>query len=182
MESAQGQVQQMKYTATFPLLLNVAEQPTYFMALKDAAGLVKMYAMVNVSQYQIVATGVTVAECETNYRQMLLNASLIQPEDSALPEDQLALTDARTGTITDIRSAVMDGNTRYFLCIGGEWYTGQAVDTPQLILLNVGDVVTVRCYAAAGGIAQPIYSIEYSGPQTEPVSGDDLPQAPENAA
>ena len=172
MESAQGQVQQMKYTATFPLLLNVAEQPTYFVALKDAAGLVKMYAMVNVSQYQIVATGATVAECETNYRQMLLNAKLIHPEDSALPEDQLALTEAHTGTITDIRSAVMDGNTRYYLCIDGEWYTGQAVDTPQLILLNVGDVVTVRCYAAAGGIAQPIYSIEYSA---------DQPSAPESA-
>ena len=172
MESAQGQVQQMKYTATFPLLLNVAEQPTYFMALKDAAGLVKMYAMVNVSQYQIVATGATVAECETNYRQMLLNAKLIHPEDSALPEDQLALTEAHTGTITDIRSAVMDGNTRYYLCIDGAWYTGQAVDTPQLILLNVGDVVTVRCYAAAGGIAQPIYSIEYSA---------DQPSAPESA-
>ena len=180
MDSAQGQVQQMKYTATFPLLLNVAEQPTYFMALKDAAGLVKMYAMVNVSQYQIVATGATVAECETNYRQMLLNAKLIQPEDSTLPEDQLALTEAHTGTITDIRSAVMDGNTVYYLCINGAWYTGKAVDTPELILLNVGDVVTVRCYAAAGGIAQPIYSIEYSSLQTEPVSSDDL--APDDAA
>ena len=180
MDSAQGQVQQMKYTATFPLLLNVAEQPTYFMALKDAAGLVKMYAMVNVSQYQIVATGATVAECETNYRQMLLNAKLIQPEDSALPEDQLALTEAHTGTITDIRSAVMDGNTVYYLCIDGAWYTGKAVDTPELILLNVGDVVTVRCYAAAGGIAQPIYSIEYSSLQTEPLSSDDL--APDDAA
>lgn len=51
MDSAQGQVQQMKYTATFPLLLNISDQPTYFMALKDAAELVKMYAMVNVSQY-----------------------------------------------------------------------------------------------------------------------------------
>ena len=62
MDSARGQVQQMNYTATFPLLLNIADQPSYFMALKDAAGLVKMYAMVNVSQYQIVATGSTVAE------------------------------------------------------------------------------------------------------------------------
>ena len=127
-----------------------------------------------------MATGATVAECETNYRQMLLNAKLIQPEDSTLPEDQLALTEAHTGTITDIRSAVMDGNTVYYLCIDGAWYTGKAVDTPELILLNVGDVVTVRCYAAAGGIAQPIYSIEYSSLQTEPVSSDDL--APDDAA
>ena len=181
MESAQGQVQQMKYTATFPLLLNVAEQPTYFMALKDAAGLVKMYAMVNVSQYQIVATGGTVAECESNYRQMLLNANLIQPEDSALPDDQLALTDAHTGAVTDIRSAVMDGNTWYYLCIDGVWYSGKAADTPELILLNVGDVVTVRCYAAAGGIAQPIYSIESSADQSAPAP-DGVEDTPEDAA
>ena len=50
MDSAEGQVQNLRYTATFPLLLNVAEQPTYFMALKDASELVKMYAMVNVNQ------------------------------------------------------------------------------------------------------------------------------------
>ena len=48
MDSAQSQVQQMRYEATFPLLLNIADQPTYFMALKGADGLVKMYAMVNV--------------------------------------------------------------------------------------------------------------------------------------
>ena len=57
MDSAEGEVQNLRYTATFPLLLNISDQPTYFMALKDAAELVKMYAMVNVSQYQIVATG-----------------------------------------------------------------------------------------------------------------------------
>ena len=46
MSSAQGQVQHLGYRATFPLLLNVADRPTYFMALKDSAGLVKMYAFV----------------------------------------------------------------------------------------------------------------------------------------
>ena len=62
--SAQSQVQQMRYSATFPLLLNIADQPTYFMALKGEDGLVKMYAMVNVQQYNIVETGQTVAQCE----------------------------------------------------------------------------------------------------------------------
>lgn len=47
MHSAQGAVQQYGYQATFPLLLNVSGQPTYFMALKDSSSLVKMYAMVN---------------------------------------------------------------------------------------------------------------------------------------
>ena len=105
---------------------------------------------------------------------MLLNGGLIQPEDSTLPEEQLALTDAHTGVITDIRSAVMEGNTCYYLCIDGVWYTGKAVDTPELILLNVGDVVTVRCYAAAGGIAQPIYSVAYADAPSP--AGEQIPE------
>ena len=172
MDSARGQVQQMNYTATFPLLLNIAEQPTYFMALKDAAGLVKMYAMVNVSQYQIVATGSTVADCERNYRQMLLNGDLIDADSGTLPEEQLALTEARRGTVSEIRSAVMDGNTVYYLRMDGQWYSGKAADNPALILLNVGDSVTVRCYAAAGGIANPIYSITVGAAPADGAAGN----------
>ena len=55
MTSAEGKVQNLGYKATFPLLLNIDAEPTYFMALKDASGLVKKYAMVNVHNYQIVA-------------------------------------------------------------------------------------------------------------------------------
>ncbi len=172
MASARGQVQQMNYTATFPLLLNIAEQPTYFMALKDAAGLVKMYAMVNVSQYQIVATGSTVADCERNYRQMLLNGDLIDADSGTLPEEQLALTEPHSGTVSEIRSAVMDGNTVYYLRMDGQWYSGKAADNPALILLNVGDKVTVRCYAAAGGIANPIYSITVGAAPADGAAGN----------
>lgn len=71
MDSAEGELQNLRYTATFPLLLNVGGQPTYFMAMKDAAQLVKMYAMVNVQQYNIVATGNTVEECKQNYLDMM---------------------------------------------------------------------------------------------------------------
>ena len=67
MESAEGQVQNLKYTAAFPLLLNISNEPTYFMALKDGAGLVKKYAMVNIQKYQNVAIGDTVSECEKAY-------------------------------------------------------------------------------------------------------------------
>ena len=62
MSSAEGQVQNLKYKATFPLLLNISDEPTYFIALKDDAGLVKKYAMVNVQKYQIVAIGDSVSQ------------------------------------------------------------------------------------------------------------------------
>lgn len=71
MSSAEGQVQNLGYQAAFPLLLNVSGEPTYFLALKDGAGLVKKYAMVNIQRYQIVAIGDTVAECEKAYVELL---------------------------------------------------------------------------------------------------------------
>ena len=160
MASAEGQVQHLHYQATFPLLLNISQQPTYFMALKDEAGLVKMYAMVNVSQYQIVATGATVGECESNYRQMLLQNNLIAEGESTLPEEELAVTAPLTGVVQEIRSAVMAGETHYFISVDGVWYTSSASALPQLILLNEGDWVTIRAYAQEGGIAQPLYSVE----------------------
>ena len=142
MDSARGQVQQMNYTATFPLLLNIADQPSYFMALKDAAGLVKMYAMVNVSQYQIVATGATVADCESNYRLMLAHNGLIDQGDTDItPSDQGQVT----GTIAEIRSAVVDGNTWYYLRLqdGTVYYAISAADDKNAVILSVGDSVTI---------------------------------------
>ena len=149
MDSAEGQVQNLRYTATFPLLLNVAEQPTYFMALKDASELVKMYAMVNVNQYQIVATGATVAECESNYRQMLRQSNLISDDQTGI--DQPVETDRRSleGVIAEIRSAVVDGNSIYFLRFTGETdFTVRmsAADVPYAPLLNAGDRVCVWYY------------------------------------
>lgn len=165
MDSAEGQVQQMHYDATFPLLLNISDHPTYFMALKDAAGLVKMYAMVNVSQYQIVATGATVAECESNYRQMLFNNGLIDRQDTDVKPGDLAM-DQVTGVVTDIRSAVMDGNTYYYVKLDSSdsWFSGSAADVTALVLLNVGDQVRISYLASAGGIAQTIYSLEVGIP------------------
>ncbi len=80
MSSAEGQVQNLKYTATFPLLLNISGEPTYFIALKDDAGLVKKYAMVNVQRYQIVAIGDSVSQCEENYLELLLSNGVKEEE------------------------------------------------------------------------------------------------------
>ncbi len=107
----------MRYVATFPLLLNIADQPTYFMALKGEDGLVKMYAMVNVQQYNIVETGGTVAECEANYRRTLADNGLISDSESeAAPSDQ----EEASGVVAEIRTAVLDGNSYYFLRLEGQ--------------------------------------------------------------
>ena len=103
MNSAEGVVQHLNYSATFPLLLNISNQPTYFMALKDYAGLVKMYAMVNVQQYQIVATGASVEECQSNYYKLLRQNKLDTGEAPILPADE----DTVTGIVTALRSLMV---------------------------------------------------------------------------
>ena len=138
--SAQSQVQQMRYNATFPLLLNIADQPTYFISLKGDDGLVKMYAMVNVQQYSIVSTGATVAECEQNYRTALAHNGLIREDEAELV---IPDRDAMEGVIAEIRTAVMDGDSYYFLRMEGEsvFVSVNAADNPLAVILNVGDTV-----------------------------------------
>lgn len=148
--SAMSQVQQMRYVATFPLLLNITDQPTYFMSLKGEDGLVKMYAMVNVQQYNIVETGSTVAECEANYRRALADSGLISDGDAeAVPSDQEEIS----GAIAEIRTAVLDGNSYYFLRLEGQdtFYAVNAAENPLAVILNAGDQVTIAYTAGEGG-------------------------------
>ena len=148
--SAMSQVQQMRYVATFPLLLNIADQPTYFMSLKGEDGLVKMYAMVNVQQYNIVETGSTVAECEANYRRALADSGLISDGDAeAVPSDQEEIS----GAIAEIRTAVLDGNSYYFLRLEGQdtFYAVNAAENPLAVILNAGDQVSIAYTAGEGG-------------------------------
>ena len=141
MNSAEGVVQHLNYSATFPLLLNISNQPTYFMALKDYAGLVKMYAMVNVQQYQIVATGASVEECQSNYYKLLRQNKLDTGEAPILPADE----DTVTGIVTVLRSAVIDGTTMYYVTLDADniVYCISAGEVEKVILLNVGDRITI---------------------------------------
>ena len=157
MDSAEGQVQNLKYKATFPMLLNIANEPTYFIALKDDAGLVKMYAMVNIQKYQNVATGDTVAECEEAYRELLESNGIAQ--DAA----QGSSTSEVTGKIKRIAQAVLDGNSHFYVVFEEEGMDlklaeGQTKgdlpdplifdvpvsEYPKIIAYDVGDELTLR--------------------------------------
>ncbi|MEQ3337656.1 cell shape-determining protein [Clostridium butyricum] len=76
MKSAEGKVQQYGYTATFPYLINIQNEPTYFMTLKDSNGLVKQYAMVNVKNYNTVGVGDTLQGTLNKYLEGLTNTSI----------------------------------------------------------------------------------------------------------
>ena len=140
MSSAEGQVQNLKYKATFPLLLNISGEPTYFIALKDDAGLVKKYAMVNVQKYQIVAIGDTVSECEESYTNLMYkNGIKTEAEDTRSVE-------TLTAKITKIAQGVIDGDSHYYIMLEGsdEIFDVSVVDFIDIIRFNVGDEVTVE--------------------------------------
>lgn len=149
--SAEGVVQDLGYKATFPLLLNIAGEPTYFMSLKDSSDLVKMYAMVNVGQYNLVATGDTLAKCEANYIALLTEHgfSLAGLGENAPP----VLQNEIKGTIAEIRSAVIDGNTQYFIRLQDNpiFYTIKASSDQTVVTLNVGDAITIQAAQAEEG-------------------------------
>ncbi|MGM9877523.1 MAG: CvpA family protein [Bacilli bacterium] len=106
MDSAKGQVQQMNYNSTFPLLINLNDRPTYLISLKDKAGLVKMYAFVDVEDYQkVVVTDASlgVEEAARNY----LSSVDLKNSGSTLIE--------KTIVIDKINSATIDSMTYYYI-------------------------------------------------------------------
>ena len=184
MNSAEGVVQHLNYSATFPLLLNISNQPTYFMALKDYAGLVKMYAMVNVQQYQIVATGASVEECQSNYYKLLRQNKLDTGEAPILPADE----DTVTGIVTVLRSAVIDGTTMYYVTLdaGNTVYCISAGEVEKVILLNVGDRITITYEpdSMRDDLICTANAFEWTVAEepTEPAEESELPEGPAEAA
>jgi hypothetical protein len=154
MSSAEGQVQNLGYQATFPLLLNISNEPTYFMALKDDAGLVKKYAMVNIQKYQWVAIGDTVKECRKAYNALLSTNGIQTTVNSENKEAE--------GTIRTYSSIVLDGTTHIYFTIDGYDDIFDAdvsnEDLTRIVTFREGDAVKVTY--AEGDILSTVLTIE----------------------
>ncbi|MGN1169272.1 MAG: hypothetical protein ACI4RB_04045 [Acutalibacteraceae bacterium] len=137
MVAAEGEVQEKGYQASFPSLININGNPTYIMVLKDAGGLVKLYAAVNVEQYNLVTTATTQAECIAKYK------ALIGAEQ---PEPKPDETKTVTITVADVKYIDIDGNTYiYLISGGGEMYKAKAAAHEDMLLIKAGDKVELTC-------------------------------------
>ena len=143
MASAEGQLQNLRYQATYPILLNVAGQPTYFVSLKDDAGLVKMFAMINIEQYQSVATGSTVEECQEAYLSLLAADGLLSEQEAA----DASVTVEVSGTIATIAQAVVDGNSHFYVTLEGDEtiYDFALPGLLEIVTYQPGDQIAFRC-------------------------------------
>ncbi|MBQ9735810.1 MAG: hypothetical protein IJV96_03390 [Clostridia bacterium] len=150
MTAAQGEVQHMNYTASFPALINVRGEATYIMVLKDAGGLVKLYALVNVEQYNIVATGATQEDAKNAYLEKLVTEGVLSPEDVVTPEDPDGATaEEFVLTVDAITPVVTAGES--WLYLRGVTDAGKTVlvkskiaENESVLLLSVGDAVSVK--------------------------------------
>ena len=139
MSAAEGQVQHLGYVASFPSLVNIGGQATYIMVLKDNGGLVKMYAMVNVEKYNLVATGSTQAEVLAAYKTLLHSSGMIQEE-----EVDLETKASKTIEIQDIQYITLSGDTIVYVKDSeGKVYKQFFAENEKLILLSVGDKVKI---------------------------------------
>lgn len=152
MSSAEGQVQNLKYEATFPLLINVDNQPTYFMALKDNAGLVKKYAMIDIQRYQNVAVGDTLEETEKSYKKMLRANGVSTDDDSG---KATKMDGTATGTISLISPVVLDGNSHYYVMLNGDGtlYDCPVANVVDIVRFKEGDSVTLTVSGDNGDVA-----------------------------
>ena len=135
METAKGQVQEKGYTPTFPILLNLNDRPVYFLALKDNSNLAKMYALVDAENYQNVYVGYSVAETLKNYGASVDTSSVASSSSIE-----------KTITIDEITTAVIDGNTFYFIKAKDEKiiFVGTAKKLgPTMSFLKSGDTIKV---------------------------------------
>ena len=137
MASAEGQVQQMNYTATFPLLINLNGKATYLISLKDDAGLVKMYAFVDLADYQKVAVtdaskGITVAA--SNY--------LAEYADEVVVDEDTYIT--KSITVTKITQAITDNKTYYYIVDENNNKYKVSIDKSDLLpFIEVGNVINI---------------------------------------
>ncbi|MBQ8381223.1 MAG: CvpA family protein [Clostridia bacterium] len=136
MESAEGQIQEKGYVATFPILLNIADRPTYFISLKDNAGLVKAYAFVSVANYQTVGVADNIADAANEYRRML-GLGAVDPD-----EDDTDLTEYNDLAVDEVAVAMVDGNSIYYIIIDGKLYTADISLSDMLPFLRMDDRIS----------------------------------------
>ncbi len=166
--SAQGKVQQYGYRATFPILLNVSGEPTYFMALKDSSELVKMYAMVNVEQSTLVGVGSNLAECTENYAAELqkngvnVDVDVDSMGQEETPDELKNETVEVTGAVEEIRSVITGGETYFYIKLADNtaYYKVAVKNAEKIVILNVGDEITFIVDKNTKGEIIPVISVK----------------------
>jgi hypothetical protein len=137
--SAEGKVQEKGYKASLPIPYNINGIPTYVMTLKDAGGLVKMYAMVAINDYTIVGVGNSMRETLTSFK------SLYNMAGNKINPSNVASKKSISSVIIRIQSDVKNGNSFYYFTINDypNIFVGSSQVSSEIPVTIVGDSVKV---------------------------------------
>ena len=137
--SAQGKVQEKGYKASLPIPYNINNIPTYVMTLKDDGGLVKMFAMVAISDYTIVGVGNTMRETLTSFKNVYNMA------DNKINPNSVSNKKSLKSVVTRIQNDVKNGNSFYYFKVKDypNIFVGSSQISNQLPVTMVGDSVTI---------------------------------------
>lgn len=150
MASAEGEVQEKNYKASFPSLINVNGTPTYIMVLTDNGGLVKMYAMVNVEQYNLVVTAETQEELFAKYKKLIAKHGTGGKKENDKKEDTVKETEF---VVADIEFITSEGETFVYIKDEiGNVYKQKFADDEGLIKISAGDTIAVQYEERESGI------------------------------
>ncbi len=153
MKSAEGNVQEKNYEATYPIMYNILGNPTYVSSLKDKAGLVKRVAFISVEDYNVLGIGENKNEALRNYKEALESKG----NDLVIDNSADGIKDNNVeGTVTRISPDVRSGNTSYFITIDSKTdviFKETSKLSNQLPLTQVGDKVSISYEKAEDGIA-----------------------------
>lgn len=149
--SAEGRVQDLKYRATFPIILNIDSQPTYFMTLKDNIGLIKQYAFVSVTNYSTVGTGESVSAAMRDYENKLRSDGVTTIGKLGGVVEQLE------GTILRILGEYSGGNTVYKFLLSEKpdiLFIAESTAGAELALTQPNDKIQVEYSLSSDGTAE----------------------------
>ena len=137
--SAQGKVQEKGYKASLPIPYNINNIPTYVMTLKDAGGLVKMFAMVAISDYTIVGVGNTMRETLTSFKNVYNMA------DNKINPNSVSNKKSLKSIVTRIQNDVKNGNSFYYFKVKDypNIFVGSSQRSYQLPMTMVGDSIKI---------------------------------------
>ncbi len=150
MGAAEGEVQEKGYVASFPSLVNIGGEPSYIMVLKDEGGLVKLYAVVNVRQYSIVATGENQSAAIAAYTALLAQ--------NGIAEAPPAQTPTVTVAVEWVQSMMMDGKSYLYIAADDQsiYRVEFTLQNEALIALKAGDVLEIAAVKEESGIYRVI--------------------------